>query len=54
MPKAASTLPDLYLPPHRGPWAEDMAHRLTGDTLILLGLLGVGGILLGAFAGLVA
>jgi hypothetical protein len=34
-----ASIPDIYLPQCCGPWAEDMAHRLSGDAIMLLGLL---------------
>jgi hypothetical protein len=48
-----STTGAVYVPPN-GAHAAPMAYRLSGDAIVLLGLLGVAGVLLGAFVGLVA
>ena len=53
MAKSNATTGAVYVP-HTGGDAAPMAYRLSGDTIVLLGLLGIAGVLLGAFAGLVA
>jgi hypothetical protein len=53
MAKCNNTTGTVYVP-HNGVYAAPMAYRLSGDALVLVGLLGVAGVLLGAFVGLVS